>query len=230
MNWLAVTIQWPSGLKLPGVDREEVADQDVQRDGRCGCSRCAGVVGAHGDELEAVRRVLRVVDELRGGRSACGGASRSMRPRAARSCPSSSRRRGRPARGPRAARCVWIVLTSCARVGVDAQRRSACGRGSGRRRPRARGPDRRRGASGMPAVELRRIVPSAPSRSSSVPSGAIASAVTPSSVFGSRGLRRGTWPRCPACVGDARTVLAPGRRRHDRRAHRQRREHMAGRS
>ena len=35
VNWLEVTIQWPSGLIAAGVDGEEVADEDVAAGVRC---------------------------------------------------------------------------------------------------------------------------------------------------------------------------------------------------
>ena len=144
VNWLVVTIQWPSGLKLPGVDGEEVADEDAQQTAGAGAPDASRVVGADRDELEAVRRVLRVVDEL-------GVAPQRVEELSGRGVPELGDLALRRRHAETARREDGVLGRDVDRAHELARRRCrrgrspAAGRGSARRRSRAPRPARRRG-------------------------------------------------------------------------------------
>ena len=140
------------GAVAAGVDRKEVADEDVEQAPAAGVPDAARVVGADRDELAAVRRVLRVVDELSCGPAACGEASRSRRPTAGRSSPFVVATPRPPGERTACGVATPIVLTRSPPSRVDADRArqpheeapAAASRGRGRARRLRRGLARRR--------------------------------------------------------------------------------------
>ena len=153
VNWLDVTIQWPSGLKLPVLTAKKWPTRTCEEAAGAGAPDPSRVVGADRDELEAVRRVLRVVDEL-------GVAVQRVEELSGRGVPELGDLAFRRRHAETARREDGVLGRDVDRahelacVGVDAEPSSAAARGSDRRRSRGRTGPAARGAARSRLLDL----------------------------------------------------------------------------